>query len=131
MANVLRGLMQRLPNGMGAGLGALGVAGGAVYTINESMFTVEGGHRAIIFSRIGGVMDDVLGEGLHFRVPWFQYPIIYDVRTKPHRITSLTGTKGASHHPRAGCWMERPLVWATHVSRVRLRTRCAFVVASR
>lgn len=29
---------------------------------------VEGGHRAIIFSRIGGMqMDTVLSEGLHFR----------------------------------------------------------------
>jgi len=93
MANVLRGLAQRLPSGTGPGLSALVLAGGAAYGISESMFTVEGGHRAILFSRISGVMDDVLTEGLHFRVPWFQYPIIYDVRTKPHRITSLTGTK--------------------------------------
>jgi len=93
MANIIRGLMERLPKGMGSGLGALGVAGGAAYGISESMFTVEGGHRAIIFSRVNGVLDDVLAEGLHFRIPWFQYPIIYDVRTKPHRITSLTGTK--------------------------------------
>jgi len=28
---------------------------------------VEGGHRAIIFSRIGGVQPDVYREGLHFR----------------------------------------------------------------
>jgi prohibitin 2 len=42
--------------------------------------TVEGGHRAIIFSRIGGVQQEVFAEGLHFRVPWFQYPIIYDIR---------------------------------------------------
>lgn len=32
------------------------------------MRAVEGGHRAIVFSRIGGVqMDTVLAEGLHFR----------------------------------------------------------------
>lgn len=42
--------------------------------------TVEGGHRAIIFSRIGGVQPDIYTEGLHFRVPWFQYPVIYDIR---------------------------------------------------
>uniref|UniRef100_A0A672Z3A3 Prohibitin n=1 Tax=Sphaeramia orbicularis TaxID=375764 RepID=A0A672Z3A3_9TELE len=41
----------------------------------------EGGQRAIIFNRIGGMqMDTVLAEGLHFRLPWFQYPIIYDIR---------------------------------------------------
>lgn len=30
--------------------------------------TVEGGHRAIFFNRIGGVQQDtILAEGLHFR----------------------------------------------------------------
>jgi prohibitin 2 len=43
-------------------------------------FTVEGGHRAIIFSRVGGIQKEVFAEGLHFRIPWFQYPIIYDIR---------------------------------------------------
>lgn len=109
MANVFRGLASRLPNGMGTGLTALGLAGTAVYGISESMFTVEGGHRAIIFSRLNGVLDDVLGEGLHFRVPWFQYPIIYDVRTKPHRITSLTGTKGRCIHILPRWLAARPL----------------------
>ena len=55
--------------------------------------TVEGGHRAIIYSRLSGVNDVVLGEGLHFRIPWLQRPIIYDIRAKAKRITSLTGTK--------------------------------------
>ena len=41
---------------------------------------VEGGHRAIIFSRLGGVKDETFPEGLHLRLPWFQYPIIYDIR---------------------------------------------------
>lgn len=32
------------------------------------VLTVEGGQRAIIFNRIGGIqMDTVLAEGLHFR----------------------------------------------------------------
>ncbi|XP_059426178.1 prohibitin-2-like [Carassius carassius] len=38
-------------------------------------------------------MDTVLSEGLHFRIPWFQYPIIYDIRAKPRKISSLTGSK--------------------------------------
>lgn len=29
-----------------------------------------------------------------FRVPWFQYPIIYDIRARPRKITSPTGSKG-------------------------------------
>jgi prohibitin 2 len=27
-------------------------------------------------------------------IPWFETPIIYDVRAKPRNIGSLTGTKG-------------------------------------
>merc|ERR1712117_233810 len=37
--------------------------------------------------------NDVYVEGLHFRVPWFQYPIIYDIRTRPRKISSPTGSK--------------------------------------
>lgn len=54
---------------------------------------VDGGHRAIIFSRITGVQKSVYGEGLHFRIPWFQYPIIYDIRARPKLLTSPTGSK--------------------------------------
>lgn len=54
---------------------------------------VEGGHRAIIFSRIGGVQNDIYPEGLHFRIPWFQYPIIYDIRSRPRKISSPSGSK--------------------------------------
>merc|ERR1719384_121046 len=32
-------------------------------------------------------------EGLHFRIPWFQYPIIYDIRARPRKISSPTGSK--------------------------------------
>ncbi|KAK3698017.1 hypothetical protein RRG08_064934 [Elysia crispata] len=54
---------------------------------------VEGGHRAIIFSRLSGIKPDIYVEGLHFRVPWFQYPIIYDIRSRPRKLSSPTGSK--------------------------------------
>ncbi|RVE74101.1 hypothetical protein OJAV_G00038040 [Oryzias javanicus] len=94
----LRDLTGRMssPGGRGAGLGLkllLG-AGALAYGVYEATYTVEGGHRAIIFNRIGGMqMDTILAEGLHFRIPWFQYPIIYDIRAKPRKISSLTGSK--------------------------------------
>jgi len=72
-------------------LGAAGIA--AAYGLNQAMYTVEGGHRAIMFNRIGGIGDEVRAEGLHFRVPWFQYPIVYDIRSRPRKITSPTGSK--------------------------------------
>ena len=55
--------------------------------------SVEGGHRSIIFSRIGGIQNEIYPEGLHFRIPWFQYPIIYDIRSRPRKISSPTGSK--------------------------------------
>lgn len=54
---------------------------------------VDGGHRAIIFSRLGGIQRDIYSEGLHFRFPWFQQPIIYDIRSRPRKISSPTGSK--------------------------------------
>ncbi|XP_058818201.1 prohibitin-2 isoform X1 [Topomyia yanbarensis] len=81
------------PPGLATGLKVLAGIGAAVYGINSSMYTVDGGHRAIIFNRIGGIGDDIFSEGLHFRIPWFQYPIIYDIRSRPRKISSPTGSK--------------------------------------
>lgn len=91
--NDLAGRLQRGGKGAGVGLGFLAAAGGIVYGIYQSLYTVEGGHRAIIFSRIGGIQQDIYKEGLHFRIPWFQYPIIYDIRARPRKISSPTGSK--------------------------------------
>ena len=33
------------------------------------------------------------GEGIHFRMPLIEYPHVMDVRTTPHSIASVTGTK--------------------------------------
>ncbi|KAJ1522808.1 hypothetical protein ONE63_001962 [Megalurothrips usitatus] len=91
--NDLLGRLGKAPKGVNSGLTLLAVAGAGAYGISQSMFTVEGGHRAIIFSRLGGIQPDVYSEGLHFRVPWFQYPIIYDIRSRPRKISSPTGSK--------------------------------------
>ncbi|XP_069699233.1 prohibitin-2 isoform X2 [Periplaneta americana] len=91
--NDLAGRFGKSPKGVGTGLKILAVAGAAAYGVSQSMYTVEGGHRAIIFSRLGGIQQEVFAEGLHFRVPWFQYPIIYDIRSRPRKISSPTGSK--------------------------------------
>ena len=54
---------------------------------------VDGGHRAIKYTRLGGVQKEIYAEGTHFRIPWFETPITYDVRAKPRNVASLTGTK--------------------------------------
>lgn len=81
------------PPGLSTGIKILGTLGALAYGVSQSLYTVEGGHRAIIFSRLTGIQPDVFTEGLHFRVPWFQYPIIYDIRSRPRKISSPTGSK--------------------------------------
>ncbi|KAI8969112.1 prohibitin-2 [Mycotypha africana] len=91
-AQKLGGMM---PNGKGVagGLGALAVIGALGYGVNASLFNVDGGHRAIKYTRLFGVQDKVYNEGTHFMIPWFETPVIYDVRAKPRNVGSLTGTK--------------------------------------
>lgn len=68
------------------------LGGGALF-INNALFNVDGGHRAIVYSRIHGVSSRIFNEGTHFIFPWLDTPIIYDVRAKPRNVASLTGTK--------------------------------------
>ena len=60
---------------------------------------VDGGERAVMYDRIRGVLDESVGEGTHFRVPWLQQPNVMDVRTRPRTISSVTGTKGEEKPP--------------------------------
>ncbi|KAH8814878.1 band 7 family-domain-containing protein [Xylogone sp. PMI_703] len=81
------------PKGMAGGIGGLVLLGGAIWLGNNALFNVDGGHRAIKYTRIGGVSKEIYSEGTHLRIPWFETPIDYDVRAKPRNIASLTGTK--------------------------------------
>ena len=58
------------------------------------MFLVDGGQRAVIFDRISGIKQSVMGEGMHFIIPWLQRAIIFDVKTRPRTISTTTGSKG-------------------------------------
>jgi len=75
-------------------LSALGVglASGAAI-LNSALYTVDAGHRAIIFDRFQGVKGDVIGEGTHFVVPWVQRPIVFDCRSRPRNVPVITGSK--------------------------------------
>ncbi|KAK3674546.1 Prohibitin-2, subunit of the prohibitin complex (Phb1p-Phb2p) [Recurvomyces mirabilis] len=68
-------------------------AGGSGGPGPRGALTVDGGHRAIKYTRVGGVSKEIYGEGTHIRIPWFETPVDYDVRAKPRSIPSLTGTK--------------------------------------
>jgi len=72
---------------------ALLFGGAAVYGVSNSLFNVEGGHRAVVFNRLVGIKDTVYAEGTHLMLPWFERPIIYDVRARPSLIQSTSGSK--------------------------------------
>ena len=57
------------------------------------LITVDGGHRAVIFDRFTGIKPNVIGEGTHFLIPWIQKPIIFDVRSQPRNVPTITGSK--------------------------------------
>jgi prohibitin 2 len=98
----LREVLSRLGGSLGplagsaagrlAGVGVMGAAGVA-YGGSSCLFNVEGGHRAVMYHRFGGVQQTVKAEGTHIMIPWFMRPIIYDVRAKPRMIQSMTGSK--------------------------------------
>ncbi|XP_061346956.1 prohibitin-1, mitochondrial-like [Gastrolobium bilobum] len=86
-----------VPKVPGGGLSALlkvSIIGGlVVYGAANTLYNVEGGHRAIVFNRIVGVKDKVYPEGTHFMIPWFERPVIYDVRARPHLVESTSGSR--------------------------------------
>ena len=97
----LKDMASKMPKGPGKGaataitallklgLGAAGIGITGYY----SLFNVEAGHRAIIFDRLVGIKPEAVGEGTHFLIPFIQWPIFYDIRTRPRNIMSLTGSK--------------------------------------
>ncbi|KAF8918999.1 hypothetical protein CPB85DRAFT_1279747 [Mucidula mucida] len=83
----------RPPAGLFAGGGLLLALIGGGFALASSLVTVDGGHRAVKYSRLHGVVEQVYPEGTHIFVPWLERPIVYDIRAKPRSIPSLTGTK--------------------------------------
>lgn len=74
-------------------VGALVGAGILGYGAYNSVYTVQGGHRAVVFNRFVGMKDTIYGEGLNFNIPWVERPVIYDIRTRPVNLQTLTGSK--------------------------------------
>jgi len=73
-------------------IGVVGI-GGTYYIGRNAMFQVEPGHVALKYNRLSGVGTTEYSPGLNFMLPWFERPIIFDIRARPHTMTSLTGSK--------------------------------------
>lgn len=74
---------------------ALGLGGvaGVFYVGSKAMYNVDPGHIAIKYNRLSGVGTQQYPPGLNFMLPWFERPIVFDIRARPHTMTSLTGSK--------------------------------------
>uniref|UniRef100_H3CDD4 Prohibitin n=1 Tax=Tetraodon nigroviridis TaxID=99883 RepID=H3CDD4_TETNG len=71
----IAGRMSSGPRGAGLGVKLLLGAGALAYGVKEATYTVEGGQRAIIFNRIGGMqMNTVLAEGCTSESPGSNIP---------------------------------------------------------
>ena len=78
-------------------MGGMGVASVA----NSCIYDVDGGKRAIMFNRFpnpltgegGGIQKHIMGEGTHIKIPYIQDPKIFDVRSRPRAIPTVTGTR--------------------------------------
>ena len=77
---------------IGRTLALVGI-GGSLLLVNSSIYNVDGGFRAIKYSRLTGLSTRIYDEGTHFYIPFLERPIIFDVRARPRSISSLTGTK--------------------------------------
>lgn len=53
------------PKGTAGGVAGLLLLGGAIVVGNNALFNVDGGHRAIKYTRIGGVGKEIYSEGIY------------------------------------------------------------------
>ncbi|MCK4739362.1 MAG: prohibitin family protein [Deltaproteobacteria bacterium] len=61
--------------------------------VSSAFVTIGPGQRGVVFSRLGGIKDVVLGEGLHFKLPYFEFIIPIDVRIQKAQTDSSASSK--------------------------------------
>lgn len=93
LLNAMRGGGEAGGGNVFKGLASLAAAAGFVWAGSEAMYTVPGGYRVVVYDRFSGVDEYVKTEGLHFMVPWLQRINMFDIRTRPYELTSLTGSR--------------------------------------
>eukprot|EP01060_Flectonema_neradi_P028356 TRINITY_DN380_c1_g1_i1.p1 TRINITY_DN380_c1_g1~~TRINITY_DN380_c1_g1_i1.p1 ORF type:complete len:290 (+),score=58.72 TRINITY_DN380_c1_g1_i1:79-948(+) len=62
-------------------------------TLYSSLYTVQGGFKAIKFNVFTGLDSASYGAGTHFRIPLIERPIQFDVRQQPMSIQSSQGSR--------------------------------------
>ena len=61
--------------------------------LKASIYKVDTGHMAVKFSRLTGMGSSTYREGYNIMIPWFERPVIYDVRSHPMDFKSSSGSK--------------------------------------
>mmetsp|Transcript_19457 Transcript_19457/g.42110 ORF Transcript_19457/g.42110 Transcript_19457/m.42110 type:complete len:265 (-) Transcript_19457:140-934(-) len=80
-------------------------------TLCNCRYNVDAGEAAILYDQLrGGIQPNTREEGTHFKLPFFQTPFIYDVRTRPRVVNSSTPTKDLQTVNIALRVLSRPIV---------------------
>ena len=91
----------RMPQGNAPGrLAGLIIGGGALlYGVSNSLFNVEGGHRAIVFNRVGGIKERVRPRHLGTDCQYVAYKkLSFSVRCMRKVLTlCFRGSTGRSY----------------------------------
>ena len=75
-------------------LGMLGITMIGVGVVGTRfIFIVEPGERAVIFNKLRGLQNKIHGEGMHFKIPIIMAPRYFEIRSRPTKIHSVTGTR--------------------------------------
>lgn len=97
MSAAMNRLLQNGPKVPGKGAQTLATtllaAAGLGVTAWNSLYTVEGGERAVVFNRVTGISPDVKADGMHFKIPWFDMPTIFNIQKRKTDFRSDTGTR--------------------------------------
>jgi prohibitin 1 len=87
MATVISNILNKIA----IGSAVLGV--GTLFA-GQAWCVVKPGQRALVWDRWDGTKNSpVLGEGFHFMIPFWERPLLVDIRTAPKEIDTGTGSK--------------------------------------
>ena len=65
----------------------------ALIIILGSFFVVPAGHNGVIFNTFTGIKDKTYDEGLHFKLPFFEKPYKFEVRTRVYNDDAAAASK--------------------------------------
>ena len=65
----------------------------AIIMVFGSFFVVPAGNKGVIFNTFTGIKDKTYDEGLHFKLPFFEKPYRFEVRTRVYNDDAAAASK--------------------------------------